>query len=108
MLPSCRLTPSRWELLSRPLRELPCPFLCAIALALTGIRDAGSGIRKLVDSDHDIGDTNARVSAAMSALLAKSLAALLLEHTNLRPARLAIDHADHPVVGVKQRPCQHL
>jgi len=26
-LPSNRLTPSRCELLSRPFRELPCPFL---------------------------------------------------------------------------------
>jgi hypothetical protein len=29
-LPSNRFTPSRCELLSRPLRELPCPFLCAM------------------------------------------------------------------------------
>jgi hypothetical protein len=29
-LPSKRFTPSRCELLSRPLRELPCPFLCAM------------------------------------------------------------------------------
>src|SRR5262245_65015302 len=29
--PPKTLTPRRWPLLSRPLRELPCPFLCAIS-----------------------------------------------------------------------------
>ncbi len=29
--PPKRLTPRRWELESRPLRELPPPFLCAIS-----------------------------------------------------------------------------
>jgi hypothetical protein len=31
-LPPNRFTPRRWELLSRPLRELPCPFLCAMVV----------------------------------------------------------------------------
>jgi hypothetical protein len=29
------LTPSRCEWLSRPLRELPCPFLCAMTKYLS-------------------------------------------------------------------------
>jgi hypothetical protein len=31
-LPSNRLTPRRCELLSRPFRELPCPFFDAMTL----------------------------------------------------------------------------
>ncbi len=34
-LPSNCLTPSRCEWLSRPLRELPCPFLCAMTKYLS-------------------------------------------------------------------------
>jgi hypothetical protein len=30
--PAKRFVPRRWPLLSRPLRELPCPFLWAIEL----------------------------------------------------------------------------
>src|SRR5712692_9691998 len=40
--PPKRLTPSRWALESRPLRELPTPFLCAMSLCLDlGYADGG-------------------------------------------------------------------
>src|SRR6516165_3019157 len=38
--PPNRLTPSRWALESRPLREELAPFLCAMSSALPGL-DAG-------------------------------------------------------------------
>src|ERR1700760_4132999 len=38
--PPKRLTPSRWELESRPLRELEAPFLCAIG-SLPVLLDSG-------------------------------------------------------------------
>src|SRR3954454_8349197 len=47
--PPKRLTPSRWALESRPLREDEAPFLCAIpASALRDVRAADVG-------DHDVG-----------------------------------------------------
>ena len=39
---------------------------------------------------------------------AHALAALLLEHANLRAARLAVDHAEDPDVGDKRRAGEHL
>src|SRR4051794_21182165 len=74
-LPSCAFTPRRCELESRPLRELPCPFLCAIAESL----------------DDDVRDADARVDRAVAFGPAHALPALLLEHADLRPARLALD-----------------
>src|SRR5512132_894371 len=67
-LPSNRLTPRRCELLSRPFRELPCPFFVAMAL------------------DQNVCDADAGQRAAMALGPAHALAALLLEHANLRPA----------------------
>src|SRR5437763_11872896 len=80
-LPSCALTPSRCELLSRPLRELPCPFLCAI--------------NQPGPLDLNVRDADARVERAMTAGLTEALAALLLEDADFRAARLALDDAHH-------------
>src|SRR5215813_7958442 len=41
--PPKRFTPRRWPGESRPLRELPPAFLCAIALLLLGLRGLGLG-----------------------------------------------------------------
>src|SRR6266540_3302364 len=59
--PPKRLTPSRWELESRPLPELPTPFLCAIALCL------------------DLGDANGAHRLPVSAVSAVVLPALELD-----------------------------
>src|SRR6185436_4273450 len=50
-----------------------------------------------------LGDAHAGQDAAMPARLAEALAALLLEHTDLRSARLAIDHAHDLRVGDEGR-----
>src|SRR6187399_2911464 len=51
----------------------------------------------------NFGDAHARQHAAMSTGLAEALAALLLEHAQLRAARLAIDDAHDFRVGDKGR-----
>src|SRR6266481_721904 len=63
--PPKRLTPSRWEFESRPLRELPTPFLCAIALCL------------------DLGDADGTHRLPVSAMSAVVLPALELDHEDL-------------------------
>src|SRR5512132_2347341 len=63
--PPKRLTPSRWELESRPLRELPTPFLCAIALGL------------------DLGDAHGAHRLPVSAVPPVVLPALELDHEDL-------------------------
>src|SRR5215471_13551394 len=72
-LPSCAFTPRRCELESRPFRELPCPFLCAI------------------HSHDDVLDAHAGVRRAMSPGLPHRLAPLLLEDANLGSPRIAFD-----------------
>ena len=92
MLPSNRLTPSRCELLSRPLLELPCPFLCAMTLHLASI----SLIRT-------------RVSVRPVSLRpAEALAALLLEHPDFRAARSTVHDRDDARVGHVGGPGEHL
>src|SRR5262245_42323594 len=44
----------------------------------------------------------------MARLLAESLSALLLEHADLRPAALAVHHAQHFGAANKGRACQQL
>src|SRR5256885_950353 len=54
-------------------------------------------------SKNDIGNANARVDRAMSLRAAHALAALLLEHANLRSARFAFDDRFHAGVGDERR-----
>src|SRR5688572_31495129 len=96
-LPSNRLTPSRCELLSRPLRDEPCPFLCAMTF-----------FQAATELDDDVGDANAGVGGAVPFRPAHVLAALLLEHADLRTARLAVDDAENLDVGDKRRTGQDL
>src|SRR5205085_10213297 len=51
----------------------------------------------------NVGNAHACHRAAVSARLPESLAALLLEHAQLRAARLAVDDANHLGVGDKRR-----
>src|SRR5262245_23660295 len=76
-LPSKRLTPSRCELLSRPLRDDPCPFFCAIRL------------------DLNVGDAHAGQMGPMPLRPAILLAALLLENADLLALVELADHAEH-------------
>src|SRR5204863_6258654 len=82
-LPSCALTPSRCELESRPFRELPCPFLCAIDVYL----------------GDDVGNPHPRIHGAVTLGVARTLAALFLEDTNLGPASYALNDGDDARVG---------
>src|SRR3990170_1647154 len=77
--PPKRFTPSRWPSESRPLREEPPAFLCAMTnspVALSG--------DDLFDLDH-------RQVLAMAVLAPRVLAAPLLEDDQVRPARLLDD-----------------
>src|SRR6185503_18000113 len=51
----------------------------------------------------NIRDPHARQRAAMPAALAEALAPLLLEDAQLRPARFAVDDANHLRIGDKRR-----
>src|ERR1700730_1069959 len=75
--PPKRFTPSIWGLESRPLRELPTPFLCAMPL------------------DLDLGDAHRRHRLAMPAMAPVVLPPLELHDQHL--AALALRHhlADH-------------
>src|SRR5687768_11919656 len=53
-------------------------------------------------------DPDARVSGAMPLGPSHPLAALFLEHPDLRPPALAVDHGRNPRVGDKRRPGDHL
>src|SRR6185436_836351 len=57
----------------------------------------------LQTSHFDSGDADPRVGAAMSARAPDALAAALLEHADLRAARLAVDDADDLHVGDERR-----
>src|SRR5690349_15217267 len=76
--PAKILTPRRLPTVSRPLRLLPCPFLCAIARA----------------SD-DLGHADGRLVLPVTAAPAKVLPALLLVDEDSRAAVLSHDHAGH-------------
>src|SRR5262245_57354872 len=65
--PANIFTPRRWPWLSRPLRLLPCPFLCAMAR------------RSRLDADHP----HRGEHLTMAAVPAVVLAPLLFEHQDL-------------------------
>src|SRR3977135_3401008 len=71
--PPKRLTPSRWALESRPLRELPTPFLCAMSLCL------------------DLGDADRRHDLPVPALSPVVLPPLELDHEDLGTLLLGHD-----------------
>src|SRR3990172_4693766 len=76
--PPNAFTPSRWELLSRPFRELPWPFLCAISPSTFDCFDAERGVR-----------------LAMPFRASVALALLLLEHQHLGSAILGRHRRRH-------------
>src|SRR6185312_1943970 len=76
--PSARLTPSRLALLSRPLRELPTPFLWAISCL-----SSGSGV--------DAGDRQFGQLLPVTDLAAVSLLRLVLEDVDLLAAKMVLD-----------------
>src|SRR6185437_10674870 len=80
--PPKRFTPSRRPSESRPLREEPPAFLCAILL-----------LRSLSGSGDDLFDLDHRQILAMAVLAPRILAAPLLEDDQVRPARLLDDRA---------------
>src|SRR3954452_23665198 len=75
--PPKSFTPRRLPALSRPLRDEPPAFLCAIVLSPSGRRD--------------LGDAHDGQVLAVAALAPIVLAALLLEDDDLRAAGL-LDH----------------
>src|SRR5512143_127650 len=77
--PPNTFTPSRWELLSRPLRLEPWPFLCAISLDSL--------------SDPDCVDPHGRERLAVAPRAPVVLALLVLEDPDLRVAALLEDRA---------------
>src|SRR5438270_9092902 len=89
-LPSCAFTPSRWEFESRPLRELPCPFLCAMA------------------SDQNVRDSDLRGDGAVPLGPAHPLAAFFLEHPDFRAALFAVDDGRDARVGDEWRAGENL
>src|SRR5205085_6024080 len=102
-------TPSRLAWLSRPLREEPRPFLCAIRgrLLLLGRALAGGGARG------DVGDLDARQRLAVTRPPPVAPFGLELEHAQLLPALVADDAGrdlhllqavgvEDDVVGAKQ------
>src|SRR5690349_15147454 len=76
--PSVRLTPSRLALLSRPLRELPTPFLWAISYLSFGL-----GV--------DAGDRQLGQLLPVTDLAAVSLFRLVLEDIDLLAAKVILD-----------------
>src|SRR4051812_39130256 len=86
--PPKRLTPNRWPSESRPLREEPPAFLCAI-----------STLRSLYISGDDLFDLDHRQVLAMAVLAPRILAAPLLEDDQVRPARLLDDRGHHLGAG---------
>src|SRR6266853_534557 len=85
--PPKRLTPSRWALESRPLRELPTPFLCAMSLCL------------------DLGDADRRHDLPVPALPPVVLPSLELDHEDLGALLLGHDLAGDP--GRRERSSNH-
>src|SRR5262245_62105683 len=87
------LTPSRRPAVSRPLREEPPAFLCAIALYR-------ASMRRPLRAD-DLLDANHRLMLAVAALAARVLAPALLEGDHLGGAALLDDLGDD--LGARQR-----
>src|SRR6266403_2743081 len=82
--PPYTFTPRRWPWLSRPLRLLPCPFLCAMLVLL-----ARRGVPAL-----DAGHAHDRELLTVPLAPAIVLAAFLLEDEDLLRLFLADDLAD--------------
>src|SRR5262245_41456675 len=85
--PANTFTPRRWPWLSRPLRVLPWPFLCAIA--------GPSG---------DLGHAHRGDRLAVSTAATVILASLLLEHQDLPVAPLGDDLPPHAHAVEKRGP----
>src|SRR3954469_1107147 len=90
------LTPRRWPAESRPLRDEPPAFLCAMGSTPNsnggGASGRGSALRAL-RAGVDTGDAHHRVVLAMAALAARVLPAALLEGDHLLVAAVADDLA---------------
>src|SRR5688572_6710592 len=84
--PAKRFVPRRWPLLSRPLRELPCPFLCAIVVP---------SLARFVGLALDRFDSYLGEALPVPLLAAVVLAPLALEDDELARAALPHDGADH-------------
>src|SRR5688572_23407705 len=63
---------------------------------------------RTADSADYVRDAHSGIRAPVAAGLPEALAPLLLEHANLRSARLAVDDADHAGVGDKGCSGEHL
>src|SRR5947209_4932798 len=85
--PSCRLTPRYLGLLSRPLRLVPAPFLCAMANLQFESRWGCSAV--------DAGDFELGVHLPVPANLVEALAALALERPDLRSLAVGGDGHVH-------------
>src|SRR4051794_17818916 len=96
--PPNTFTPRRWPELSRPLRLLPCPFLCAMALVRCWCR-----LRTALEA----GDAHHRQLLAMTLLAAVVLAALLFEHENLSRLLVTNDLAEHAKAVDERLPDLH-
>src|SRR2546425_6914200 len=86
--PPNRLTPNRWELLSRPLRELPPAFLWAIASPRAPLTRPLARVNLFDD------DRRERLPVAAGAPVL--FAALLLENENFLGLVLGHDPSDDP------------
>src|SRR5512136_144924 len=84
--PENAFIPRRRPALSRPLRELPTPFLCAMISSVRG----GGPLR------YDLRDPDLGQLLAVPCLAAILLALLELEHVDLLAARLRQDLRHHP------------
>src|SRR5215831_6478539 len=68
---------------------------------------SSSNPQLLKSSEKDLLNPHARVSRPMTLRAAHALAAFLLEHANLRPARLALDHRHDARLGDERRSGDH-
>src|SRR5215207_771188 len=82
--PSERLTPSRFDSLSRPLRELPTPFLWAMTLSF-------DVLALVAESGVDRRDRHPRQRLAMAGTTPVPLLRLVLEDDDFRTAILLLD-----------------
>src|SRR5829696_4235339 len=82
--PSERLTPSRFDSLSRPLRELPTPFLWAMTLSF-------EVLALVAESGVDRRDRHPRQRLAMAGATPVPLLRLVLEDDDFRTAILLLD-----------------
>src|SRR3954469_15702272 len=83
--PAKRLTPSIFGCESRPLREEPCPFLCAMVLSLDAV------------------DAQLDQILTMAVATLGVIAMTLLENDEARSAALADDRCDNRRTGNRRR-----